>query len=403
MRILSISAQKPGSTGSGVFLTELVRALKKRGHEQAVIAGVYPEDQFELDGDVTFYPVYFQEYPDICGAVDIPYPITGMSDEMPYRNTRYCDLTPEMTEQFRQGFLQVVSRAVEKFRPDLILCHHLYLLTSIVREAYPDLRIYGFCHNTDLRQMEKNPLERAYIKGQIPKLDRVFALHEAQKERIKKIFSIPDERIRIIGMGYNSEIFHILPEKKWEDSVTRLIYAGKIAEKKGVMSLMRTLRLLPFCAQELEIYLAGGAGNEQEYQEIRKLAGESPYPVYFLGKLDQRELAKYYNRCQIFVLPSFYEGLPLTVIEALACGNRVVMTDLPGISNWISQNAPGANVIYVEPPKMVNTDEAAESSLPVFEQRLASALTKSIRQETTNTVDTGRISWDGLACKVLMG
>ena len=48
MRILSITAQKPNSTGSGVYLTELVKEYALMGHEQAVIAGVYQEDLTEL-------------------------------------------------------------------------------------------------------------------------------------------------------------------------------------------------------------------------------------------------------------------------------------------------------------------------------------------------------------------
>ena len=44
MRILSVTAQKPDSTGSGVYLTELVRGFQRLGQEQAVLCGVGPED-----------------------------------------------------------------------------------------------------------------------------------------------------------------------------------------------------------------------------------------------------------------------------------------------------------------------------------------------------------------------
>ena len=64
------------------------------------------------------------------------------------------------------------------------------------------------------------------------------------------------------------------------------------------------------------------------YTSIVELAKKCPYKVTFLGKLPQKELAKVYNSCDIFALLSFSEGLPLTVIEALACGDRVVMTCL---------------------------------------------------------------------------
>lgn len=80
--------------------------------------------------------------------------------------------------------------------------------------------------------------------------------------------------------------------------------------------------------KNVELELAGGSGNAKEYQEILSLGrGEN---ITFLGKLNQMQMADAYNQSDIFVLPSFYEGIPLTVIEAMACGNRVVMTDLPG-------------------------------------------------------------------------
>ena len=82
MRILTITAQKPNSTGSGVYLTELVKNFAKNGHKQAALAGVYREDQVEFPEGVRFYPVYFQ-------TEELPFPIPGMSDEMPYESTVY--------------------------------------------------------------------------------------------------------------------------------------------------------------------------------------------------------------------------------------------------------------------------------------------------------------------------
>ena len=393
MRILSITAQKPSSTGSGVYLTELVKEFARKGHSQAVVAGVYREDQISLPAEVGFYPVYFQ-------TEALPYPIAGMSDEMPYPSTRYCDMTEEMTEAFGKAFLEKVTEAVEALDPDLILCHHLYLLTALVREHFPDRRIYGFCHNTDIRQMEKTNLKRAYIAGQIRKLDRIFVPQKAQGDKVLEIYQADPEKLCRVGVGYNSQIFEISGEKP-KDGVTRMVFAGKIAEKKGVMSLLRSLDYLKEEREDLVLYLAGGAGNVEEYQEIRRLAEGCPYRVEFLGRLSQEALAKVYNLCQIFVLPSFFDALPLTVIEALACGDRVVVTDLPGIQEWLGANAPGADVRYVPLPRMENTDEPVAEDLPAFEERLAKALEESIRSSTETKADVSGISWEGISRRVL--
>lgn len=398
MRILSITAQKPNSTGSGVYLTELVKEYALLGHEQAVVAGVYREDEVELPDGVDFYPVYFCEE-------GLPYPIVGMSDEMPYISTKYCEMSPEMVEQFRSSFMSVIERTVEELQPDLILCHHLYLLTALVREHFPGRKVYGFCHNTDLRQMQKTDLEREFIRREIGKLDHIFVPQRAQEEGVLTLYPVDKEKITRVGMGYNNQIFHLAEESCDKEGVTSLVFAGKIAEKKGVKSLLRAMALLgdekELDMNRVQLLLVGSTGNEEEYQMIEGLAGRCPCKVKFLGRLSQSELARVYQQSDIFVLPSFFEGIPLTVIEALACGDRVVMTDLPGIKEWIASVSSDADVRYVTLPRMRNADEPLEEDLPEFERMLADALKASVLQKETHLADVSQISWEAIAKEVL--
>ena len=97
MRILCISAQKPDSTGSGVYLAETVASLAAAGHQVAVIAGIDKDDFPQLAPGVEFLPVRFR-------TPELPFPVCGMSDVMPYEATRYRDMTPEMVQAFRSVF-----------------------------------------------------------------------------------------------------------------------------------------------------------------------------------------------------------------------------------------------------------------------------------------------------------
>ena len=138
MRILSVTAQKPCSTGSGVYLTEVVKALAKEGHTQNVLAGIARGEQMDMPDGVKTYPVYFE-------SEGLPYPVVGMSDEMPYISTKYKDMTEEMTVQFRNAFLAVLDEVIEREDPELILCHHLYYLTALSgKESIWILSQYGF-------------------------------------------------------------------------------------------------------------------------------------------------------------------------------------------------------------------------------------------------------------------
>lgn len=387
--ILSLTAQKPHSTGSGVYLTELVRGFDRLGLRQAVVAGICREDTVSFPEGTAFYPVFY-------GCEALPYPVAGMSDEMPYDSTRYRDMTPEMTEQFCRAFSAAVQKAVGEMNPSLILCHHLYLLTALAEELLRNGgfqgKLAGICHGSDLRQIKKNPLKREYIKSRIRNLDRIWCLHREQREDIIRTFSCDPSAVKILGTGYNGRIFREIPgegsrnaHRAGEKTVPagsgsqiRVIFAGKLSEKKGVMSLLRSLRLLPkSLSGRLFLTLAGGCGNEEEYREIRRLAEPEngcPCPVFFAGRLSQEELAAQLNQSDIFVLPSFYEGLPLSLIEALACGLTAVCTDLPGIRPWMDENVPGHGVLFVAPPDMKNEDEPAPGSLPAFEKALAAAI-----------------------------
>ena len=59
-----------------------MKELNREGHTQAVIAGVYPEDEILLPPDVERFFVYFH-------TEELPFAIAGMSDEMPYESTVY--------------------------------------------------------------------------------------------------------------------------------------------------------------------------------------------------------------------------------------------------------------------------------------------------------------------------
>ncbi len=392
MKILSITAQKPHSTGSGVYLTELVRAWDRAGHEQFVVAGIAPDDAVSFPDSVGFDAVYYD-------SKEMPFHICGMSDEMPYPSTRYSDMTDTMVSQFKKAFLDKIRARIDDFDPDLIVCHHLYLLTAFVREAFPNKKIIGFCHGSDLRQIAKNPLRREFIQKEIKTLDAVFTLNNHLKDEIVRIFGFDPQNVNVVGAGYNHEIFR--DEKIVEHEGISLLYAGKLSEAKGVFSLVRALDLLPYKDDEVVLTLAGNAGSDEVMDSLVNLAGKSRFRIDFAGYLSQIELAHYMNRSDVFILPSFYEGFALVVIEAMACGCKAVCTDIPGIKEYYDLKLPGHDIEFVPMPSIMrNIDEPAAESLPAFEENLAKAIVVSVNKPKQNP-DVSVFSWDGIARALL--
>lgn len=403
MRILHITAQKPLSTGSGVYLTQLARAIGglslSDAHAQGILAGVYASDIPEIErslsrrepgGDIRFYPVIFD-------SQALPFPIFGMSDVMPYPSSQYRMMTDEQYASFAAAFLEEADRAVTELDPDVILCHHLYLLTALIRERFPDIPVYGFCHNTDLMQRRSHDLAAALIDEQIPRLDGIFALHSDQKAEIAGLYGIDPDRIRIVGAGFDPSLFNDSGRvPAGTQQVKELVYAGKLSAAKGVPSLLRAMMMIDD-PDAYTLTLAGSAGEPAEEQEILELAGRCPVSVRFAGRLSQPDLAALFRTKDLFVLPSFHEGLPLSVIEALACGLGVVVSDLPGLQDWLSSHIPEAPVSYVPLP---GSDTDPGRALQAYEKRLSDAITQAAATPFI-TPDMSSLTWQALAVRVL--
>lgn len=414
MKILHITTQKPHSTGSGTYLTELVRSFDRGHNDQAVVAGIYRDDTVSFPDSIGFYPVYYTE-PDVETVEDdIPFPVLGMSDSMPYPSTRYSELNSEMARILKQRFLSVIERAVRDLDPDLIICHHLYLLTAIVRNGFRDRRIYGICHGSDLRQFENCSFETEYIRAMISQLDGIFALHGAQKKKICELFGVRPERVDIIGSGYNSDIFNTRGRSRRDQhEPIGLIYAGKLCTEKGLVPFFDALdRISEGYPERFRLSLAGGCNDDQ----IKALLGvppddqlrkghllDEPCETDYLGVLSQKALANSFRRNDIFILPSYYEGLPLVLIEAMACGLRTICSDLPGVREWIDSAIPENDTVFIKLPTMIETDTPDKRDLPDFAEAIASALgdVSEHIDDDRELPDTSGATWDAVTGKII--
>ena len=110
--------------------------------------------------------------------------------------------------------------------------------------------------------------------------------------------------------------------------------------------------------------------------------------VILYGQVNQQELAEIFNRCSIIALTSFYEGLPLVLIEALACGCQIVCTKLPGIANELIPIA-GDFIETVELPSMKTIDIPEHKELPQFAQNIATAITRAIAKPKLKSRNNG--------------
>ncbi len=387
MKILHVIAQKPQDTGSGVYVKNLIQHLKE--YDQALIAGIDVEDEIHLD--IPFYPVVFRRG-------ELEFPVVGMSDRMPYESTTYRELRGKRLEVWKRAFREKLLEVREEFKPDIVVSHHLYLLTSMVREIFSDSQVIGVCHATDLRQLHSHDLEEGYIREQIPKVDRILALHREQGRRIGEVFSIEEKKIDIMGLGYDKNLFNFQGSKGEKVEVW---YAGKISRAKGVEELLDAYDRIG-CREGVKLKLAGGIGGE-EGRELEKKAKELGEDVEVMGQVAQRELAQGLRRGHILVLPSYYEGFPMVVVEALACGMEVVVNDLPGLREGLGEEILGSGRVHLLPmPKLEGVDRISPLHREEYVEELKEKLKEVIEGERSETSPTlSKLSWEGVGERYL--
>ncbi|RDY25714.1 glycosyltransferase [Romboutsia weinsteinii] len=377
----------------------MIEGLQKIGHEQAVIAGI------DINDDRDCFPEEISFFPVIYNNEELPFPVVGMSDAMPYESTRYRDLDTYMVEIMKSEFKKKIDEAINVFKPHIIICNHLYLITSYVREIVKDIRVIGLCHGTCLRQLKSINFEKEYILSNIKELDLILALHNEQKEDIINLFDINHNKVVVIGSGYNDKMFYN-ENYKTNDRNINITFAGKICKSKGLKSLIKSIDKLEYTKDSIKLNIAGTGSDESQYKEIFNVSEDCRYEVDFLGRLSHKELANLFNKSNIFVLPSFYEGLPVVVLEALACGTDVIVSDINGVKEWMGESINNSGKIsYIRLPKMKTTGVPLKSELPYFEEMLYRELDNRIRNildndECKSKLNMSDKTWNGLANRV---
>jgi len=397
MKILHLLSQRPDSTGSGIYVQAMIREAADQGFDNYLVAGLCSSGCNEnvcITSDRSLFLNFHN--------ADVSFPIPGMSDVMPYDSSKFCDLSEENLNEYETAFAKVLNRAVELFKPDLIHSHHLWIVSSLTRRLFPDIPLVTTCHGSDLRQFQNCKHLQDKVLRECREIDFVMALSQAQKDEIISLYDIAADKIIVIGAGYNDNLFY--PTQKPAPVPVKLVYAGKLSNAKGVPWLLRALTLIRL--PEWQLHLVGsGSGGEKEY--CLRLTEKLGKRVIVHGALPQESLAEILRQSHILVLPSFFEGLPLVILEGLACGCRIVATDLSGVKELMGTTDTDF-IKLVPTPRLRFIDQPYPEDEMLFEQQLGEALKQQIDAAVSSAdIDLSPIqdtlddyTWTGIFNKV---
>ena len=367
--VLHLLSQRPLLTGSGMTLDALVREAARSGWNQRIVVGLPAGEENTGVGGLpseACLPLYFE-------TSELPFPVPGMSDVMPYRSTVFSQMDKAAIAQYESAWRRHLEDVVRHSRPDLIHVHHIWWLAALVKDVAPDVPVVNHCHATGLRQIELCPQFKTQIVTGVRRNERFVCLHRQDAQKLIRILDIDAGRVDVVGAGYRQNIFGTASDYEAERSKSpTILYAGKFSDAKGLPWLLDAFERLLETRPEARLHLAGSGTGPEAEKIIERVQGMHE-TVLWHGHIEADKLASLMRASSVFVLPSFYEGLPLVLVEAIACGCTVVATGLPGVMDSLYPSLK-ERMHILKPPPLENVDQPVSGFGEAFTEEIRKAL-----------------------------
>ena len=142
---------------------------------------------------------------------------------------------------------------------------------------------------------------------------------------------------KIVHCGIDLDKYRFrLPRKE----IKKLFCVARLAPEKGHAFLLHALKLLMDDGYQFDLVLAGDGPSRGKLENLANELGLSAR-VTFLGFVGENEIIQRLEDSDLFVLPSFVEGIPVCVMEALAVGVPVIATNIAGTGELIDHGRSG--------------------------------------------------------------
>lgn len=314
MRIAMIGHKRYGSREGGVevVVTELARRMAALGHE------------------VTCY--------DRSGS-DV---MTGDAADGRERTVDGVRVVPVRTID-KKGLAALSSSyfatlAAIKDRPDVIHYHAEGPCVPLPLAKRAGIRTVATIHGLDWQRAKWGKLASTYIKmGEkaATKADGLVVLSKSAQSYFEGAYG---RTATFIPNGIENKQPRPLNQikDKWGlDAGSYLLYLGRLVPEKRPELLIEAFKKLD---TDKRLVIAGGGSDTSEYEASLREAAQGDNRIVFTGFVNGEPLEELYSNCYAYVLPSDVEGMPMSLLEAMAYGCRCVTSDIPECADVLAGN-----------------------------------------------------------------
>jgi glycosyltransferase involved in cell wall biosynthesis len=333
LKILVLTDYFPPHVGGGVekVVFEVSRRLVRMGVDVTVITlNTVTAKSFEILEGIKVYrcrPISLTETAGVQLTV---------SPSLPLKIIEICKLEkPDIIHANNRFFFTTICGAMLKKIMDKPLVTTLHLGPVLLGR-----RLFDFIINA---------YEKTVSKLIIQNSDEIVAVSSAVMKHALSL-GAPSSKVKVIPNGVDLEEFK--PRREFEKTeVKKIIFVGRLFPNKGIQYLVKAAPIVLAKHPYVEFIIVGRGPMEAELRNmVKRLNIEHAFK--FLGIVPS--VPEVMNQCDIFVRPSLTEGMPLTILEAMACGLPVIASKIPGSSEVVKDGETGILVEVGNVEKLSN-------------------------------------------------
>jgi len=294
-------------------------------------------------------------------------------------------------------------RITEDLDPDVVHAHNIFFTTSLLAvlikksQARP---LVTTAHLGDIQHLAltgrvkalaANAYERLFGRILLMVSDQVIAVSQAVRQHLMAI-GVPSEKVAVIPNGVDLKEFTPAVNAA-QNKEASVIFVGRLLPNKGLEYLVEAARLVVDGGlRHISFRIVGDGPYKTQVRNLVELKGLSHHFV-FLGNVPS--VSEILRHGGIFVRPSLTEGMPLTILEAMASQLPIVATRVAGTPELVTHNETG---LLVEPGNIQQLADAIRhlATTPEFAQRLGQNAREYIEQNYKQ-----RYSWESIALNTI--
>jgi len=215
------------------------------------------------------------------------------------------------------------------------LYHALAFVSPVLLRVPSVVTVYdlSFVHYPQVLTPARRLYLRLFTALSCRRARRVIGISQSTADDVRDVFGIPAERIDVAFGGYDADRFKPLPAEQIAAFRARQglpdrfwLFVGTLEPRKNLPTLIDAYAALP-PSERLPLIIGGGKG--WDYQAIFERVQQRGLgtDIHLPGFLPAEDLPLWYNSAETLVYPSIYEGFGLPVVEAMACGTPVIVSD----------------------------------------------------------------------------